>query len=448
MLALVEPSRPAASRFGPASGRDPLPRLRRERRRGFPSSAPRPGSAWSRRRRSPGCGRSSRSPVAGARRRRDGPRAGRRRERRGPPSSGQLPLARLGAFAALALFVAVRWAALLGDPPLARILAATLALVALATALAALGALAPAGRWRWPAAAGAALAGLARAALVLGVPARMLLPGGWDELGSAAAGGPRSGGRRELPLPGGGDDWARLAIMLGLPLVVGAAAAIAFWPSAAAAKARAIAGLAIVVGAYGTAATLAPPAAPLLEGLGLFALVAAWLWLPLIARRNAAMGLGLVAVAGLAALPLCSGATGREPLLDYEQLGPLLGLRGRPGVLHLEPLLRAARLAATGASGCWSCAAAAPLLEDRRPRPLRRRPLARAARPPAAHAAAAVAGREERLRRVPPTSLGAHRPLPDRRPQQPARGRRRDPALGPGPWSDRCLRRRDRAVRR
>jgi transglutaminase-like putative cysteine protease len=193
-----------------------------------------------------------------------------------------------------------------------------MALVGLAAALGALGALAPAGRWRRPAATGAALAALAAAALILGVPARLLLPGHWDELGSAVASGLDLAAGSDYPYPAGGDDWARLTIMLGLALTVGAAATIAFWPSAAASRARAIAGLGILVGAYGTAATLSPPAAPLLEGLGLFALVAAWLWLPLIARPNAAMALGLLAVAGLAALPLCSGATDREPLLDYE----------------------------------------------------------------------------------------------------------------------------------
>ena len=230
----------------------------------------------------------------------------------------QLPLARLGAFAALALFVAVRWAALVGDPPLPRILAATLALVGLATALATLGALAPSGRWRWPAAAIAVLAGLAGAALALGVPARMLLPGGWDDLASELQAGLDLAAGAGYPYPGGGDDWARLAIMLGLPLFVATAAAIAFWPSAAATAARSIAGLAILVGAYGTAATVSPPAVPLLQGLGLFALVAAWLWLPQVAPRNAAMGLGMIAVAGIAALPLSSRVTDREPLLDYE----------------------------------------------------------------------------------------------------------------------------------
>jgi hypothetical protein len=234
------------------------------------------------------------------------------------PRLRDLPLAKLGAFAALAVFVAVRWSALLADPPLVQILSATLVLVALATVLAALGVPGPARRWRWPAAAGTTLVGLAAAALVLGVPARLLLPGNWDELGSAVGSGLDLAAGASYPYPADGDDWARLTIMLGLPLAVGAGATIAFWPSAAGAKAREIAGLAIVVGGYGTACTLSPPAAPLLEGLGLFALVAAWLWLPLIARPNAAMGLSLVAIAGLVALPLSSGGTGREPLLDYE----------------------------------------------------------------------------------------------------------------------------------
>ena len=228
-----------------------------------------------------------------------------------------LPLARLGAFAALSLLVALSWSALLSDPPLSGLLGTTLALVAVATVLAAIGALAPPRKWRWPLALGAALLGLALAALILGVPARLLLPVHWDELGARLSSGLDLAAGASYPYPGGGDDWARRAITLAVPLVVCAAAVVSFWPSAAAAGARSIAGLTILVAAYGTAATLSPPTAPLLQGLLLFALVAGWLWLPLIRRRNAAMGLGLIAVAGALALPLCSRTMGGEPLLDY-----------------------------------------------------------------------------------------------------------------------------------
>jgi transglutaminase-like putative cysteine protease len=227
-----------------------------------------------------------------------------------------LPLARLGVFAVLALFVGLHWSALIDNPPLLRLLAATLMIVGAAVVLAALGALAPSRRWRWPLALLVATLGLVLAALSLGVPARLLAPGGWGELVGDLRLGLDVVGGATYPYTGGG-EWSRLAILLGLALALGASAAVAFWPTAAAASARATLGLAILVAAYGTAATLSRPAAPLLQGLLLFVLVAAWLWLPRLAGRNAIAGLAMIAAAGVLALPLSARAVDGEPLLDY-----------------------------------------------------------------------------------------------------------------------------------
>ncbi len=234
--------------------------------------------------------------------------------RRAARACGALPLARLGAFAVLALFVAARWSALVENPPLLRVLAATLVLVALAALLATLGNRST-GRWRWWPALPAALIGTALATLALGVPARLLLPGGWGELLGELRSGLDLAAGASYPYTGGG--WAQLTILVGLALVLGAGATVTFWPTAGATATRATLGLAILVAGYGTASTLSPPAAPLLGGLLLFALVAAWLWLPGMAVRSAAMGLGLIAAAGLLALPLCSRVAGGKPLLDY-----------------------------------------------------------------------------------------------------------------------------------
>ena len=357
-----------------------------------------------------------------------------------------LPLARLGAFAALSVLVGVQWSALLerSPPP-------------------------PASRARpccwscsrrcWPLSAPAHAAEVALAArpgggvartgaggLILGVPAGCSS----RPLGRARrpSSGPDSTSRPERAIPTRavettGPGW-------GSPSGAGRdlrAAMVSFWPAATAAAARSIAGLTILVAAYGVAATLSPPGAPLLQGLLLFALVAAWLWLPLIRRRNAAMGLGLIAVAGVLALPLCSRTAGGEPLLDYTHWDLSASSSRRDRVLQLESRLRTARLAAEGSAADGRPQRRASLLADGCARPLRRVPLARTSRHAAAVAGAALAFRG-RFRRLPQLPLGSHGPFPDRPAEQPAGRRSRHAALDPGAGRDRPLGRRRRARRR
>ncbi len=230
--------------------------------------------------------------------------------------SERVPLARLGVFAALGLFVALHWSALLSDPPVGRLLVATLVLVGMAVVMAALGALMARRRLRWPLATLALIGGIGLAALALGVPARLLAPPGWGELWTNLGVGIEVIGNSDYPYTGGG-EWSRLAIMLGLVIMLGAGAALAFWPTRAAGTARETLALALVVAAYAIAATLARPDAPLLQGLFLFIGVAAWLWLPRIGRDDVLGALVLVAAAGLIAVPLASRTGGDEPLLDY-----------------------------------------------------------------------------------------------------------------------------------
>ena len=96
--------------------------------------------------------------------------------------------------------------------------------------------------------------------------------------------------------------------------------------------------LVVLVGAYATAATVNPPAMPLWHGLVLLLLVAAWLWLPGLGRRDALAGGALVlrgrddwAAAG-------RPARRRASVVRLADLG--LGLvegRGRR-VVHLGPV--------------------------------------------------------------------------------------------------------------
>ena len=59
------------------------------------------------------------------------------------------------------------------------------------------------------------------------------------------------------------------------------------------------------------------PGRPLLRGFGLLLLVAAWLWLPRMPRREAALGATIVAAVGILSLPLAAALDGERPWWDY-----------------------------------------------------------------------------------------------------------------------------------
>ena len=86
----------------------------------------------------------------------------------------------LACFAALAAFATLQWLTLVDHPPVLR----AILVVAIATATgASLARLAGSGLGspaRWLAAAAISLAALALTAIVIGLPGRLLLPGGWE----------------------------------------------------------------------------------------------------------------------------------------------------------------------------------------------------------------------------------------------------------------------------
>ena len=76
-------------------------------------------------------------------------------------------------------------------------------------------------------------------------------------------------------------------------------------------------GLVALLCLYGIPVTDHDPGAPLVRGLVLFALVAAWLWAPRMRGREAMPALVAVAVVGLVALPLAARVDRADALVDY-----------------------------------------------------------------------------------------------------------------------------------
>jgi hypothetical protein len=238
------------------------------------------------------------------------------------------PLLRLAAFAALAMFGAAHWSSLAASVPAGRTVLVVLVATGTAAVLVLLGA--PAVRRRLTDALGARLAGtvIVDAALVAGaagitlglgaagLPLRLLGPGNWGELFDGLDRGLAGIQAAEWPYAGP-DQWLRRTILLGAPLLLGLAALLAFFPARRGAAVLRVAGLVCLLLVYGTAVTEHDPGEPLLRGLALLALVAAWLWLPRLSPRDALAGAGLVLALGALSLPVAAALDSEDPWWDY-----------------------------------------------------------------------------------------------------------------------------------
>jgi protein-glutamine gamma-glutamyltransferase len=223
---------------------------------------------------------------------------------------------RLLAFAALAVFVALSWAGMVAHPPLLRTALATAVIVlALAAAL-----LASAPRRRGPVRVGAviaaALLGAAAGLLIVGLPARFLLPSGWSELRDGAdVGFAGLGAGPDYPYDGP-NEWSRLITVLAAPLIVALAGVLSFArPDAE--RRSGLAGLVLLVTAYATAVTTYGPGLTVPRGLLLLLFVAAWLWLPGLRTRALLPATALIALAAVVAVPLTARLEARDSLVDY-----------------------------------------------------------------------------------------------------------------------------------
>src|SRR4051794_989817 len=218
-------------------------------------------------------------------------------------------------FAALGVVASLQWASLVSDPPAVRVALAVVLATAAGAALAAIGRLPRPRATRWGLAAAAAVLAVLAGLVIVGLPARLLLPGHWSELSTNVD---RSlNGLTDVPIPyGGADVWTRLVILLAAPLMVGAAAFAAFWPRRRRAAGR-ICALVLLVGLYLVAVAWARPGRQLAGGALLVILVCAWLWLPSIQRGRGAAATFTVAAAALVAVPATALVDPGRALLDY-----------------------------------------------------------------------------------------------------------------------------------
>ena len=229
-------------------------------------------------------------------------------------------LVRLLAFAALMAYVAAAWLGMIVNPPAGRATLMLIAVLAGAAALMALGGNRVPRRLAWAIAPLVVLLTIAVGAMAMGLPARLVLPWNWDELATSLSGG--WGVLWNVDYPYDGTLlWTRLVILLGLPLTLGVASALAFWPARRAAPALRSIALVVLVTTYGLASTISAPSAPLLHGLLLLALVWAWLWLPGRGALEVVAGGAVIAVAALLALPIAASLADRGSLVDWRSWG-------------------------------------------------------------------------------------------------------------------------------
>ncbi len=227
----------------------------------------------------------------------------------------RVALVRLAAFAGLALFAAAHWATLVASPPFGRTLLVVLVSTGTGALMLLAGARAPR-RLAVPFALAVGVAGLVLGLVAMGLPLRLLAPGNWNELADGLDRGLAGVQTAEWPY-NGAESWVRLTTLLGAPLGLGLAALLAFCPARRAAPVLSVAGLGVLLVVYGSAVTEHDPGEPLLRGLALLVLVAAWLWLPRLGTREALAGGALVLALGALSMPVAAALDSDRPWWNY-----------------------------------------------------------------------------------------------------------------------------------
>jgi transglutaminase-like putative cysteine protease len=228
--------------------------------------------------------------------------------------------ARAIALLPFAVYGSLRWGRLVAPAGGARVLLALL--VGLALVLVARAPLPFVRGWfRVPAAIVLAVGALAVLLLVAGVPSRLLQLNGLDGLWSGVNQGIGNLPGANVPY-NGADPWARIVILMGGELLVAAGV----WSGLRAApslRRRTLAALPLVV-LVAVPMVVVPARAPVLQGLIVFVLLAAFLWLERLSRRELAGAGWLAVVAAVIGAAAAPALDRRTPWLDYEALAQSL----------------------------------------------------------------------------------------------------------------------------
>jgi transglutaminase-like putative cysteine protease len=209
-------------------------------------------------------------------------------------SHADWPVLELATFGALALYAAIRWSTLMHSPPIWRLIG----LAAVATAVAAIGTIltGPLRKIAWL----AALLGIIAIFPIAGIPLSWV-----RHVRLAVTADAINQGLSALPnalVPYLGiNQWVQMVIVLGAGvLLIDAALLAAFAPRSLGDLRRAGAALPLIALAV-VPMTLVKPQLPYLQGLILFALLAAFMWAERAPTRDAATAVAAVGLAGLGA---------------------------------------------------------------------------------------------------------------------------------------------------
>lgn len=243
--------------------------------------------------------------------------------RRAPAGGPLLPAlaARLIGFALLAGAGALAWGQMVAPSRGWALLPFAGAATVACAVLAASRRLPWAGRMAVVAGVAAALAGLAL--LSAGVPARFLAPATWSDLAAGISQGIEAVPNVTVPYAGT-DEWTPIVILLGAPILLGAAALISCWPRRGDRYGWPFAAAVALSAVVAVPAVQQPGDAPLVEGAVLAFLLVLFLGLERVPRRAAPVAAGLVAAATVAGVALAPALDRDEPAVDYEEIAQSL----------------------------------------------------------------------------------------------------------------------------
>ena len=243
------------------------------------------------------------------------------RGRREPSALLPAPAARLIGFALLAALAVAQWGRMIEGLGLALPGLWTAVGAAAGAAVWACDRLSP--RWRGAAVLGVALAALLAAVPAAGLDAGLLRPRRWDELGEGLVRGADALAAVRLPYAGV-DPWPALTLQLTGALLCILAGLLALWPRETGRGYPFLALVALLVLAASPVVSLGGTR-PLLFGAALAAVVVCFLWLERLPLRP---GFGVAALVGIAlagALPLAGAADREDPWFDYQTFAEGIG---------------------------------------------------------------------------------------------------------------------------